>query len=77
MLGAMQHCCIRLATLFDTFRQRPTMLDTLARPVWVNENILEILRQRRTNIIRNLKNLARFYNDFKKLMLPGNKVSRI
>ena len=40
--------CIRLATLFDTFQQRPTMLDTLARPVWVNENILEILTQRHT-----------------------------
>ena len=49
----------------------------LARRVWVNEKILEILTHRDINIIRNLKDLARFYNDFKKLMLPGNKVSRI
>ena len=70
-------CCIRLATSFDTFQQRPTMLDPLPRPVWVNEKILEILIQRDSSIIRNLKNLARFYNDFKEIMLPGNKVSRI
>ena len=63
--------------VFDTFQQLPAMLDPSARPVWVNEMIPEILTQRDTSIIRNLKNLARFYSDFKKLMLPGNKVSRI
>ena len=50
-------CCIRLATSFDTFQQRPTMLDPLARPVWVDEKILEILTHRDTSIIRNLKML--------------------
>ena len=40
--------CIRLATLFDTFQQQPAMLDTLARPGWVNENILELLTQQHT-----------------------------
>ena len=58
-------CCIHLATSFDTFQQCPTMLEPLARPVWVNEKILEILTKRDISIIRNLKNLARFYNDFK------------
>ena len=37
----------------------------LAMRVWVNETILEILTQRDINIIRNLKNVARFYNDYK------------
>ena len=63
--------------VFDTFQQLPTVLNPLARPVWVNEKILKIITQRDTSIKRNLKNLAQFYNDFKKVMLPRNKVSRI
>ena len=45
--------CIRLATSlsFDTFQQRPTILDDVGSiwPVWVNEKILEILTLRDTN----------------------------
>ena len=41
--------------VFDTFQQLPTMLDPLDRPVWANEKILEIITQRDTSIIRNLK----------------------
>ena len=52
-------CCIRLATSFDTFQQRQTMLDPVARPVWINQKILEIFTQRDTSIIRNLKMLPR------------------
>ena len=72
-------CCICLATSFDTFQQRPTMTFGQACMGYekIQQKILEILSQRDTSIIQNLKNLAQFYNDFKKLMLPGNKVSRI
>ena len=38
----------------------------MASRVWVNEKILEILTQRDNNIVRNLKDLARFYSDFKR-----------
>ena len=45
-------CCIGLVTSFDTFQQRPKFDPfAMARPVWVNEKILEILTQRDTSLI--------------------------
>ena len=62
--------CIRLTTSFDTFQQRPTMLDDVGS-VWpglyglMKSRILEILTQRNAMQFNSKfkKNLARFYND--------------
>ena len=62
---------------FDTFQQRPTMLNDVGS-IWQGlYGSMKRYRKYSVNSKLKKKNLARLNNDFKKLMPTWNKDSRI